>query len=164
MIVVAYGANLDSKFGDPIQTFNIVKDKMADHDISIRSTSSLYDTSPVGTGDDQPSYTNAVLIVETEKAPKDLLEILLTIEADLGRVRTVQNAPRPVDLDIIDYNGIVQNDDLSLILPHPRMHTRKFVLVPLMEVSPNWFHPITKTKIFDLVSEAPADQSIEKIA
>lgn len=164
MIVIAYGANLDSKYGDPIKTFDIVKGKMADHDIKIISQSSLYDTSPVGTDGDQPSYTNAVLTIETDKEKSKLLDDLLAIEADIGRIRTVQNAPRPVDLDMIDYNGVVQNGDPSLILPHPRMHMRKFVLVPLAEIVPHWVHPASGETILNLIAKTPTDQTIEKIA
>ena len=92
---------------------------------------------PLGSGAD---FINAVAFVETDLEPIDVLHVLLDIEAQCQRVRTVKNAPRTLDLDLIDYHGLVMNDP-HLILPHPRAHERQFVLGPLMDLDPDWRHP-----------------------
>jgi len=162
--VIAYGANLDSRYGNPVQTFDAVQDEFKNRDLSIILKSDLYDTSPVGTTDDQPSYTNAVMAIETDLNPHDLLKALLDIESCIGRVRTYQNAPRPVDLDLIDYHGRIINDEPDLILPHPRMHDRKFVLVPLAQIIHDWGHPALGLTVDDLIARAPTDQRIKNIS
>jgi len=164
MIIIAYGANLDSRYGNPAQTFDAVLKEFKHHGLMVVAQSPLYDTSPVGTSDGQPSYTNAVMAVDTVLNPQDLLKTLLDIEVCLGRERTYQNAPRPVDLDIIDYHGQIINNNPDLILPHPRMHDRKLVLVPLRNIAPGWVHPVLGDDIDDLIVSTPADQQIEKIS
>ena len=164
MIIIAYGANLESYYGNPVKTFQAVQNLFVDRALNIIAKSDLWDTSPVGTTEDQPSYTNAVMAIETDLTPHDLLQVLLDIEKGLGRTRSYKNAPRPVDLDLIDYDGQMIHDDSDLILPHPRMHTRKFVLVPLAQISPDWVHPISKLNVNDLIAKAPADQHIEVLS
>ncbi|MDT8364378.1 MAG: 2-amino-4-hydroxy-6-hydroxymethyldihydropteridine diphosphokinase [Nitrosomonas sp.] len=95
--------------------------------------SSLYRSAPVGKID-QPDFINAVVQMETRLAPHDLLAALLSIEHACGRVRTCRNAPRTLDLDILLFNDL-QCCDANLILPHPRMHERAFVLQPLLEIA-----------------------------
>ncbi len=95
--------------------------------------SSLYRSAPVGKVD-QPDFINAVVQIQTRLAPHDLLVALLSIEQAVGRVRTYQNAPRVLDLDILLF-GDLQCCDAELILPHPRMHERAFVLQPLLEIT-----------------------------
>jgi 2-amino-4-hydroxy-6-hydroxymethyldihydropteridine diphosphokinase len=97
--------------------------------------SSLYRTAPVGYLD-QPDFINAVAELDTALAPADLLQALLAVEAEFGRRRSFRNAPRILDLDLLWYQGVTQNDP-DLILPHPRMHERAFVLYPLAELAPD---------------------------
>lgn len=97
--------------------------------------SSLYRSAPIGRLD-QPDFINAVAQIETRLAPHDLLEALLEIEHCHGRVREYANAPRTLDLDLLMYDDL-QCDDRCLILPHPRMHQRAFVLQPLLEIAPH---------------------------
>ncbi|TDR82272.1 2-amino-4-hydroxy-6-hydroxymethyldihydropteridine diphosphokinase [Paludibacterium purpuratum] len=97
--------------------------------------SSLYRTTPVGYLD-QPDFINAVAELDTELAPADLLQALFAIETDFGRVRSFRNAPRILDLDLLWFQGVVLNGS-DLILPHPRMHERAFVLYPLAELAPD---------------------------
>lgn len=163
MIVVAYGANLDSRFGNPTQTFEIVLKEFHNNGLNIIDKSDLWDTSPVGTSEDQPSYTNAVIRIETSLNPVDLLALLLNIEKEMGRDRSFKNAPRPVDLDLIDYDGMVRHENPNCILPHPRMHLRKFVLVPLAQIDDGWTHPVSGAKIHDLIQSCSDDQYIAKI-
>ena len=104
--------------------------------IQIEKTSSLYVTAPVGY-DDQPDFVNAVCSVRTSLDGVSLLAVLNRIEADFGRERTFRNAPRTLDLDIIDFDGI-SSDDPHLTLPHPRAHERSFVMKPLAEILPDF--------------------------
>ena len=163
MIVVAYGANLDSRYGDPVQTFEIARQMLGDTHIKLIKSSSLYDTSPVGTENEiQPWYTNAVMQVETDQTPYELLNTLLNVECEIGRTRDKRNEPRVIDLDLIAYHNEIINDD-HLILPHPRMHERKFVLHPLQELDEQWRHPVFNTEIASLIAVLPDKQKIRKI-
>jgi 2-amino-4-hydroxy-6-hydroxymethyldihydropteridine diphosphokinase len=98
--------------------------------------SSLYQSEPVGY-DNQPDFINAVAEIDTELSPDALMQALLNIEQSFGRERPFPNAPRILDLDLLSYENIVQNTAL-LTLPHPRMHLRGFVLLPLAEIAPNF--------------------------
>lgn len=97
--------------------------------------SSLYRSAPVGY-DNQPDFINAVAEVETDLTPHELLEVLLALETLQGRERPFPNAPRVLDLDLLLYNGSVM-ESAQLTLPHPRMHERGFVLLPLEEIAPD---------------------------
>lgn len=99
------------------------------------SQSSLYLTTPVGYLD-QPDFINAVALLDTTQDPYQLLASLMQIEAGFGRERSFRNAPRVLDLDVLWYENRVQ-DDPALLLPHPRMHERAFVMVPLAEIAPD---------------------------
>jgi 2-amino-4-hydroxy-6-hydroxymethyldihydropteridine diphosphokinase len=101
--------------------------------------SSLYRTAPVGYAD-QPDFINAVAEVETVLSPRELLNALLAIEEDHGRVREFPNAPRTLDLDVLLF-GELQMREEGLTIPHPRMHERAFVLVPLAEIAPQCVIP-----------------------
>lgn len=105
------------------------------------SVSSIYETAPVGYTD-QADFLNVVISVATELDAHELLEACQGIEHELGRVRDIRWGPRTVDIDILLYN----NDNIeteSLIVPHPRMHERAFVLIPLLEIAPAVVHPVT---------------------
>ncbi|WP_172373631.1 2-amino-4-hydroxy-6-hydroxymethyldihydropteridine diphosphokinase [Sporosarcina jiandibaonis] len=109
--------------------------------VSVLSVSSVYETAPVGYTD-QADFLNIVIEVRTSLDAYDLLIVCQEIEQELGRVRTVRWGPRIVDLDILLYN----NDNIkaeNLIIPHPRMHERAFVLIPLLEIAPEAVHPVT---------------------
>jgi len=101
--------------------------------------SSLYRSAPVGYAH-QPDFINAVAAIETALAPRALLDALLAIERSHGRVRDFPNAPRTLDLDVLLY-GDLQLHELGLTIPHPRMHERAFVLLPLAEIAPRCFIP-----------------------
>ncbi len=103
------------------------------------AVSSLYETEPVGLRE-QPWFLNAVVALETELDPHSMLATLLAIERRAGRVRTFRNAPRTLDLDLLLYGTLVSESE-HLSLPHPRLHERSFVLVPLAEIAPELVHP-----------------------
>jgi len=116
---------------------------------TIKVISSIYETEPVGFAD-QPSFLNAVISLETEREPGQLMSGLLRIEHELGRVRTFPNAPRAIDLDLLFYDdAVIERSDL--VVPHPRLHERAFVLVPLNEIGPDLVHPQLKASVGDLL-------------
>jgi len=131
--VIALGSNL----AEPARLVRAALSALEAHpQIQIEKTSSLYVTAPVGY-DNQPDFVNAVCSVRTSLDGVSLLAVLNRIEADFGRKRTFRNAPRTLDLDIIDFDGISSSDP-HLTLPHPRAHERSFVMKPLAEILPDF--------------------------
>ena len=115
----------------------------------IVAASSIYETDPWGVDPGQPNYLNQVVSLITPLPPADLLEKLLGIERDLGRVRAAPGDPRLIDLDLLLYGDKV-TDGPGLTLPHPRMGERAFVLEPLAEIAPDMVHPVNGLSISDL--------------
>lgn len=133
---VALGSNL----GDPARTVDEAIEALAGLRGSIlAAVSSLYRTAPVGLRN-QPDFINAVVALDTLLAPVELLDALFALEEKFGRRRSVRNAPRTLDLDLLLHGDTVA-DTPTLTLPHPRMHERAFVLAPLLEVAPDIIIP-----------------------
>lgn len=129
--VIALGSNL----GDSLSLLRAALDALdALPGTRVTAVSSLYRTAPVGYAD-QPDFLNAAAVLETGLSPRALLGALLGVEAALGRRRTFANAPRPIDLDLLLYEGACEQTP-ELTVPHPRMAERAFVLVPLAELFP----------------------------
>jgi len=148
---VALGSNLQ----DPV--FQVKKALIALSSLpktQLLKTSSLYKTAPIDCPSDAgspiPDFINAVAEVQTELSPQELLLALHAIENEAGRVRPFVNAPRVLDCDLLLYENMVIQSD-TLILPHPRMHTRGFVLLPLFEIAPQLSMPV-HGKIEQLIS------------
>ena len=139
MMVTAYiglGANLD----DPAAQVELAMEELARlAESRLTARSSLYASAPVGYAE-QPDFINAVAAIETRLSPRALLEALLDIEHTHGRNRTFRNAPRTLDLDLLLY-GDAHFHEENLTLPHPRMHERAFVLLPLLEIAPELVIP-----------------------
>lgn len=132
---IGLGANL----GDRLATLRAAVEHLARLG-RIVTTSSIYQTDPVGYLD-QPAFLNAVVAVATTLEPGDLVPALLAIERDLGRVRSFRNAPRALDLDLLLYGEQVV-ETITVTVPHPRLHERAFVLVPLREIGAEHMHPV----------------------
>jgi 2-amino-4-hydroxy-6-hydroxymethyldihydropteridine diphosphokinase len=129
---VALGSNV----GDPVANVRAGVEALAMMpDTRLAAVSSVYRNPPVGYVD-QPDFINAVARIETALPPRALLDALLAIERRFGRVRDFPNAPRTLDLDVVLY-GADTIDEPGLTIPHPRMHERAFVLVPLAEIAPD---------------------------
>ncbi|PJB70532.1 MAG: 2-amino-4-hydroxy-6-hydroxymethyldihydropteridine diphosphokinase [Alphaproteobacteria bacterium CG_4_9_14_3_um_filter_47_13] len=156
MIFIGLGANLPGRFGSPLETLQAAKKAMEQRGIVITAGSRTWLTAPVPLSD-QPWYHNEVVRIETCLSALQLLEILQTIEEEFGRVRAVRNAPRVLDLDLIAYKDEILNKP-ELIVPHPRMHRRAFVLLPLQEVAGHWEHPALGMTLDDLIMNLCGDQ------
>jgi len=122
--------------------------------------SSLYDTDPVGEVD-QPAFLNAAVWLETTLEPRELLWQLLLIEKRMGRVRSQRWGPRPIDLDLLFY-GEETVDEPDLKIPHPEAHRRAFVLLPLLELDPDFVHPTTGESIRKLIKKLPPNPPVRK--
>jgi 2-amino-4-hydroxy-6-hydroxymethyldihydropteridine diphosphokinase len=142
---IALGSNLDLPEGDSAWILNEAIRRMHSvQGVRVVAVSSIHRTAPVGGPSGQRDYLNAVMAVETSLAPRVLLDLLLAIEAGLGRVRdaTVRNGPRTLDLDLVLFGEAVI-DEPGLHVPHPRLEERSFVLRPLLEVQPGAINPRT---------------------
>ncbi|WP_085909701.1 2-amino-4-hydroxy-6-hydroxymethyldihydropteridine diphosphokinase [Kiloniella majae] len=158
MIIIAIGANLESpEHGLPLQTCKKALSRLEELGVEIVKQSRWLKTAPVPISD-APWYVNAVAQIQTDLAPDELLELLHDIENEFGRVRPFINAPRILDLDIIAYNDFVSSSEDHLIIPHPRMHERAFVLLPLLDIDEDWRHPVTDKTAKELSLTIPVDQ------
>ncbi len=121
----------------------------AEPGILVLTVSAYYETAPLDCPPESGDYLNAAVAIETARAPSDLLQLLLHIERQLGRVRTGHNAPRTLDLDLLLYDDHLVNLP-DLVLPHPRLHERAFVLVPLVEIAADAVHPVFGVRVQEL--------------
>ena len=123
---------LGSNLGDRLSNMTRAVEELERRGVRVVRSSRVYETDPVG-GPPQPDYLNAVVEVETELEPGELLRVCLEVESELGRVRGERWGPRSIDIDVLTY-GDREIDEPDLTIPHPRMHERAFVLVPLLEL------------------------------
>lgn len=145
LCAIALGSNL----GDSRQILTAAVQTLDQHpQISIVAQSHWYQTAPVGPP--QPDYLNGCVLLQTALTPEDLLQALLQVEAQFGRVRRQRWGPRLLDLDLLLYGDRIF-DQPDLEIPHPRMTERAFVLVPLAEIAPDWLDPVSGRAIADLV-------------
>lgn len=167
MILVALGANLPDEHGrEARETLRAALDTLAAQpDIRLAAASRLWESAPVPMSD-QPWFVNAVAAVETALPPRALLDRLHGIEAAFGRVRRIRWEARVLDLDLIAYDDLVCGDDQAsgLVLPHPRLAERAFVLRPLSDIAPDWHHPATGEGLATMLARLDPDQICRPIA
>jgi 2-amino-4-hydroxy-6-hydroxymethyldihydropteridine diphosphokinase len=154
---ISIGSNLGDRLGYIRESIGKLEHSK---EIRISKASSVYETQPTEYKD-QPWFLNMVLKLETTLEPLNLLELLLAIENQIGRTRNRKYEPRNIDLDFLLYNDLVLNSD-KLTLPHPRMHERRFVLVPLAEIAPKVVHPLLKKSVERLLKELSTDSASKK--
>jgi 2-amino-4-hydroxy-6-hydroxymethyldihydropteridine diphosphokinase len=152
MILIALGANLSSPAGSPSDTLRAALDSIAKRGVKVREVSRFY-RSKAWPNPADPDFVNAAAKVETSLSPEELLNLLHEVEAEFGRVRNERNAPRTLDLDLIDYDGLIAQGVLEL--PHPRLLSRAFVLLPLRDVAPDWTHPVTGVCVSRAIAALP---------
>ena len=153
---IGLGSNLANPSAQVLQAMQAI-DCMESTRVLARS--SLYRSAPVGYLE-QPDFINAVIKVETELSPLDLLKTLLALEQQNGRTREFQNAPRTLDLDVLLYDDL-QHHEHGLTVPHPQMHKRAFVLQPLLEIAPDCVIPGVGKAV--VAMEQCQDQQLEKL-
>lgn len=163
MIYIGLGANLPSEFGTPMQTLKRSVDVLEERGVHVVKRSSVWLTAPIPFDPEVPDYHNAVIAVKAALSAHELLQLMLEIEEEFGRVRSYKNAPRLLDLDLIAYHDDIIREEERLIVPHPRMHERLFVLSPLAEISNNWTHPYLDQNISELVQDLSADQKAKRL-
>ena len=154
---IALGSNLASRWGDPAETLREALHRLRGLG-EVTAVSSFYDTEPVGVLE-QPRFINAAALLRTSLGPLEVLRSLLAIEEAMGRMRSADlppKGPRIIDLDLLlcenDQGHGILLDDPDLILPHPAMHERRFVLEPLAEIAPAMRHPGLGRGVKDLLS------------
>ena len=153
--LVSFGANCAGPWGKPADTITRALREIARAGITVKAVSPFYETAAVGRAG-QPSYVNAAALIETRMPAESLLRLLKGIERAAGRRGGSPWGPRPLDIDILDHKGLVRHwrngrprytrpGPKPLVLPHPWLAKRPFVLRPLLDIAPDWRHPVLKT-------------------
>ncbi|WP_414054691.1 2-amino-4-hydroxy-6-hydroxymethyldihydropteridine diphosphokinase [Macrococcus equi] len=149
-VYISFGSNMGDREQQISDALNLLDNV---RDTSVKCVSSLYETAPVG-GVEQDDFLNGIAEITTQLSPLELLDEIQAIELKLNRVRKIHWGPRTIDLDIVLFGAEVIDSE-RLKIPHPFMHERSFVLIPLNEVAPNAVHPTMNKKISELVTMDP---------
>ena len=156
IVYLGLGSNLGEREENLCQALTLLSRK-----VSLEEVSSVYETEPVGYKE-QPLFLNLVCRVTTRLRPEELLHLAKEIEARMGRIPSFPNAPRPIDIDILFYdNKIVKTQ--NLIIPHPRLQERAFVLIPLAEIAPDLVHPEMEKSIAELANDVKGQSGVRKL-
>lgn len=151
------GGNMGKRQENLAMAYNYVDQQCG----RVINASSIYETEAWGKND-QPSFLNQVLEIQTNLTPRQLLKKILLIEKQIGRVREEKYGPRIIDIDILLFNDDIHNYP-SLKIPHPELPNRRFVLVPLAEIAPEFIHPVFKKTITELLAVCPDKLTVKKI-
>ena len=159
MIHLNIGSNLNSKHGSRFDNISLASNLLSNSKIKINKISNLYET-PSYPNKNFPKFLNVGLTIDYHENCLCLLEEIKLIEKKIGRIRSKKNDPRIIDIDIIDFKKEIKKD-IELILPHPKCHLRNFVLYPILEIDPNWSHPILKKNAQYLINKLNRKLRIE---
>jgi 2-amino-4-hydroxy-6-hydroxymethyldihydropteridine diphosphokinase len=154
IVYLALGTNLGDRLANLKQAISALTPQL-----EVKAKSQVYETPPWGV-EEQPKFLNQVIKANTYLDPEPLLKHLKRLEVALGRQESFPNGPRLIDMDILFYDDLVV-DKPSLVIPHPRLHERGFVLLPLMEIAPNLVHPVSKKSVREM-AELCSVEGIEK--
>ena len=151
--------SLGSNLGDRSANLRATIERLGEA-ADIGAVSGFYETEPVEFRD-QPWFLNCVVALETSDSPEELLQRVLAIEQEMGRLRTKNKGPRLIDIDILLFGErVVEEQERGLKIPHPAMHERRFVLEPLAEIAPEAFHPQLRKTARELLADLPAGQMV----
>jgi len=159
MIHLNIGSNLNSKFGSRFENILIAINLLIDSKVKINKFSGIYET-PSYPNNKFPKFLNIGVQVDFKKKSYDLLKIINIIEKKIGRLKTKKNYPRVIDIDIVDFKGLIE-DTKEIKLPHPKSHLRNFVLYPILEIDPKWSHPIFRKNPQFLINNLSQKSRIE---
>ena len=152
---------LGSNTGDSFENLAVAARRLQGENVRVIRRSSIYRTEPVGFKK-QPWFLNQAIEIETGLSPLDLLKAVKTVETEMGRKPGRKNGPRPIDIDILLAGStIIQTKDLEV--PHPRLHERRFVLVPLAEIAPGSAHPVLKKSVRAILKKCPDRSAVERL-
>ena len=153
---------LGSNMENPLEQLNAAINHIQKRTGKIIQQSGLYATAPWGNSD-QPDFLNKIIVISTALTATETLQSILAIERMMGRVRTIKNAPRIIDIDILFFNDeVIQQHDL--LVPHPEIQNRRFVLTPLNEISPQLKHPVLHKTIHQLLLECTDPLTVKKFS
>ncbi|KAA0990701.1 2-amino-4-hydroxy-6-hydroxymethyldihydropteridine diphosphokinase [Dyadobacter aurulentus] len=153
---------LGSNLGDRAAILQQARQMISENAGTILSQSSIYETEPWGLLD-QPAFLNQVIEIDSAEEPESLLKILLQTEQEIGRIRKIRWGARLIDIDILYYKDLVQ-DSSALILPHPHLHERKFTLIPLAEIAPEFLDPKSGKTVAQLLAACSDHSIVAKIS
>ena len=159
MIHLNIGSNLDSKYGSRFDNISIAINLLINTKIKVTKISNFYETHSYPNRF-FPKFLNVGLLIDYKSDYVKLLKIIKQIEKKIGRIKSKINDPRIIDIDIIDFKNVVKKTN-ELILPHPRCHLRNFVLYPILQIDPNWTHPILKKNVQYLINNLNMKYRIE---
>ena len=159
MIHINIGSNLSSKFGSRFDNITIAINLIVEAKIKIKKISNFYET-PSYPNQNFPKFINIGIVIKFEKDYLKLLKVVNLIEKKIGRLKSKKNNPRIIDIDIIDFDG-AKIESNQITLPHPKSHLRNFVLYPILEIDPNWSHPISKKNVRFLIDNLSQKSRIE---
>ena len=159
MIHLNIGSNLNSKYGSRFDNISIAIKLIIESKIKIKKISNFYET-PSYPNRNFPKFLNIGILANENLNLLRLFKDINLIQKKIGRNKTKKNDPRVIDIDIVDFNGLIK-DSKDLVLPHPRAHLRNFVLYPILEIDPKWSHPILKKNAQFLINNLSQKSRIE---
>lgn len=155
MKILALGSNLSFNNNTPEENINSAYQFITNNDIKILKRSHIYKSEAYPNKSD-PLFCNSAISIETDLKPEELLNVILDVEKKFGRERKKKNNPRTLDIDIISYDNLILNENDKLVIPHPHLHKRLFVLLPLKDISQEWKHPVFLKTTQEFIEEFDA--------